>query len=140
MVLSEHTSPLKKTVVLNAKAKYLELENKLLRDGILNKQTLIEPMMEHYVNLLKHRSSRPEVFCKKGVLRSFAKFLRTPFLTEHLRWLLLLAASSRYLYTKLFIQPDSLDFTSKTYCRNLIKSYESVEQRKVTQFKYHING
>ena len=22
----------------------------------------------------KHRSSRPEVFCKKGVLRSFAKF------------------------------------------------------------------
>ena len=70
------------------------------------------------------RSSRPEVFCKKGVLRNFAKFtrkhlcqsllfdkvtglrletllkkrlshrnfeefLRTPFLTEHLRWLLL---------------------------------------------------
>ena len=76
-----------------------------------------------------YRSSRPEVFCKKGVLTSFtkltgkhrcqslffckshlflrpatllkqrlwrkcfpvnfAKFLRTPFLTEHLRWLLL---------------------------------------------------
>ena len=74
------------------------------------------------------RSSRPEVFCKKGVFRNFAKFtgkhlfqsfffnkvaglrlatllkkrlwhrcfsvnfaefLRTPFLTEHLRWLLL---------------------------------------------------
>ena len=74
------------------------------------------------------RSSRPEVFCKKGVLRNiskfagkhlcqsvffnkvaglrpatllkkrlwqryfllkFEKFLRTPFLTEHLRWLLL---------------------------------------------------
>ena len=66
------------------------------------------------------RISRPEVFCKKGVLRNlakstgkhlcqslffatllkkrpwhrclpvnFAKFLRTPFLTEHLRWLLL---------------------------------------------------
>ena len=73
------------------------------------------------------RSSRPEVFCKKGVLRNFtkftgkhlcqspfliklqasglkllkkrlwhtcfpvnfAKFLRTPFRTEHLRWLLL---------------------------------------------------
>ena len=73
-----------------------------------------------------HRSSRQEVFCKKGVLRNFAKltgkhlcqslffnivaglrpttflkkrlghrcfslnfakFLRTPFLTEHLRWL-----------------------------------------------------
>ena len=72
----------------------------------------------------KVRNSRPEVFCKKGVLRNFAKhlcqslfcnkvaglrpatllkkrlwhrcfpvnfakFLRTPFLTEHLRWLLL---------------------------------------------------
>ena len=53
----------------------------------------------------RFRSSRPEVFCKKGVLRNlakftgkhlcqslffnFEKFLRTPFLTEHLRWLLL---------------------------------------------------
>ena len=26
---------------------------------------------------------------RKGVLRNFAKFLKTPFLTEHLRWLLL---------------------------------------------------
>ena len=86
-----------------------------------------------YSNLLEksenkiNRSSRPEVFCKKGVLRNFAKFtgkhlcnslffnkvaglrpatllrnrpwhkyfsvnlakfLRTPFLTEHLPWLL----------------------------------------------------
>ena len=77
---------------------------------------------------LSGRSSRPEVFCKKGVLKSFAKFtekrlcqslffnkvaglryatllkkrlwhrcfpvnfakfLKTPFLTEHLRWRLL---------------------------------------------------
>ena len=74
----------------------------------------------------RYRSSRPEVFCKKGVLRNFAKFtgkhlrqslffnqvasacnfikkrlwrrcfpvnfaqfLRTPFSTEHLWWLLL---------------------------------------------------
>ena len=59
------------------------------------------------------RSSRPEVFCKKGVLENFAgkhlcqslflnkvaglrcfpvnftKFSRSPFFTEHLRWLLL---------------------------------------------------
>ena len=46
------------------------------------------------------RSSRPDVFCKEGVYRNFtkftgvflwifAKFLRTFFLTEHLRWLLL---------------------------------------------------
>ena len=33
------------------------------------------------------RSSRPDVFCEKGV--NFAKFLRAPFFTEHLRWLLL---------------------------------------------------
>ena len=57
-----------------------------------------------------YRSSRPEVFCKKGVLRNFAKFtgkhlyqslwyrsfpvnfvkfLKTPFFIEHLWWLLL---------------------------------------------------
>ena len=38
------------------------------------------------------RSSRPEVFYKEGVLRNFVKFtgnLRTPFLTEEFRWLLL---------------------------------------------------
>ena len=39
------------------------------------------------------RSSHPEVFCKKGVLRNFAKFigkhLRIPFFTEHLLCLLL---------------------------------------------------
>ena len=53
------------------------------------------------------KSSRPDVFCEKGVLRNFAKFtgkhlceslffnkvtakfLRTPFFTEHLWWLLL---------------------------------------------------
>ena len=36
-----------------------------------------------------YRSSRTEVFCRKGVFTNFAKFLRTSFLTEHLRWLLL---------------------------------------------------
>ena len=59
----------------------------------------------HFPNL---RSSHPKVFCTKGVLRNFPKFtgkylcqglfliklqasglkfLTTPFLTEHLRWL-----------------------------------------------------
>ena len=83
-----------------------------------------------------NRSSRPEVFCKKGVLRTFlkftgkhlhqslffnkvaglfllkkrllhrcfpvnfAKFLKTPFLTEHLRWLLLV----QYLYKTSFVK------------------------------------
>ena len=73
---------------------------------------------EYFLKISLSRSSRPEVFCKKGVLRNFAKFtgkqlcqslffnkvaglrhryfpvkfakfLRTSFFTEHLRWLLL---------------------------------------------------
>ena len=70
------------------------------------------------------KSSRPGVFGKKGVLRyftkftgkylcqslyfnkvaglrripvNFAKFLKTPFLIEHLRWLLLIRSSRRML-------------------------------------------
>ena len=66
-----------------------------------------------WANLRKLRTSRLEVFCRKGVLkifakftgkhlcqslffnnvaglkRSFAKYLRAPFFTEYLRWLLL---------------------------------------------------
>ena len=68
-----------------------------------------------YFQLCTCSSSRPEVFCKKSVLRNFAKsqentcardsfseilwhrcfpvnfaeFLRTPFFTEHFRWLFL---------------------------------------------------
>ena len=48
-------------------------------------------------SVLSFRSSRPEVFCKKGLLWSFAKFtgkhlcpfLRTLFFTERLWWLLI---------------------------------------------------
>ena len=55
------------------------------------------------LNAIKHRTSRPEVFCKKDVLKNFAKFtgkhlcqslffnkvagLR-PFFIEHLWWLI----------------------------------------------------
>ena len=46
--------------------------------------------------IFQYRSSRPEVFCEKVLLEffqnsqeNFAKFLRTSFLAEHLRWLLL---------------------------------------------------
>ena len=88
-----------------------------------------------------HRSSRTEVFCKKGVLRNFtkftgkhlcqrlffnkvaglraatllkkslwhrcfpvnfAKFLRTPFFTEHLRWLLLNSKNIHFIRWKNF--------------------------------------
>ena len=64
------------------------------------------------------RSSRPEVFYKKGVLRNFAKFtgkrlcqslffakfVRTAFLTEHLGWLLLnCAKKSMYQHCESFL-------------------------------------
>ena len=91
----------------------------------LNALEKINSMYFQGISLVK--SSRPEVFCKKCVLRNFtkftgkhlcqslffnketfsllkkrlwhrcfpvdfAKFLKTPFLTEHLRWLLLTCA------------------------------------------------
>ena len=42
----------------------------------------------------KDGSSRPELFCKKGIVRNFAKVTgkhlrRSLFFTEHLRWMLL---------------------------------------------------
>ena len=41
-------------------------------------------LLINYLNLIKERSSCLEVFCKKAVLRKFAKFLRTPFFKEYL--------------------------------------------------------
>ena len=46
-------------------------------------------LLINYMNLTKEKSSSSEVFCKKGVLRNFAEFLRTPFFKEYLWWLLL---------------------------------------------------
>ena len=58
-------------------------------------------LVQSWISQEEVRSSQPGVFCKKGVIRNcakfwhrcfpvnFAKFLRTPFFTEHLRWLLL---------------------------------------------------
>ena len=88
---------------------------------VTRKKRLVRPAFPDYLSVSYDygRSSRPDVLCKKGVLRNFAKFtgkhlcqslyfnkvagprhkcflvdfakfLRTPFLTDHLRWLLLL--------------------------------------------------
>ena len=46
-------------------------------------------LLINYLHLIKERGSCSEVFCKKGALRNFAKFLRTPFFKEYLLWLLL---------------------------------------------------
>ena len=50
--------------------------------------------MTHRKNRSSRLEVRPATFLKKRLWHScfpvnFAKFLRTPFLTEHLRWLLL---------------------------------------------------
>ena len=104
------------------------------------------------------RSTRPEMFCKKGVLRNFAnftrkhlsqslflnkaagispaqvfscefcKFLRTPFLTEHPRWLLLIVAVSAGVSTleflldifSFFSQPVFTNIEKEPYVKNVI--------------------
>ena len=72
-----------------------------------------------------YRCSRPEVFCKKSVLRNFTKstgkhlcqrlffnkvaglnfekFLRALFFTKYLRWLLLMVPNGRCYYTETVI-------------------------------------
>ena len=51
-------------------------------------------------SLLKHFSN----FIKKETfLMNFAKFLRTPFLTEHLRWMLLNNYSLSILTSSIFL-------------------------------------
>ena len=65
----------------------------------------LKNFQERYVleHMVSFRTSRPEVFCKKSVLRNFTKFTGkhlcqglffnkvagTPFFTEHLWWLFL---------------------------------------------------
>ena len=41
-------------------------------------------LLINYLNLIKERNSCSEVFCKKGVIKNFAKFLGTPFFKEYL--------------------------------------------------------
>ena len=85
------------------------------------------------------RSSRPEVFCKKGVLRKFAKFLgkhlcqslffnkvaglpvnfvkflRTSFFIEHLWWMLLFSVETLLLYRFFWMHFFKLSKTFKTF-------------------------
>ena len=112
-----------------------------------SKELIIDVIWKFCDNCKGFRSSRPKVFCKKGVLRNFAKFtgkhlcqrlffnkvaglspatllkrshwhrcfpvtfekfLRTPFFTKHLRWLLLGfgTLSGRRSYPELFYKKD----------------------------------
>ena len=46
---------------LEAKIKFLETENKLLKDDITNKQKLIDSILEHNSNLIKLKTSLLEI-------------------------------------------------------------------------------
>ena len=93
------------------------------------------PNIEHKT-LKMDRSSNPEVFCKKGVLRNFAKFTgkhlcqrtwpatlltKNTFLTEHLRWLLLNGLQTGGLKNDdIFLKITSLQYL---WVKRLLKQY-----------------
>ena len=118
----------------------------------------------------KDRSGPPDVFCKKGVLRNFAKFtgkylcqslyfnlvaglspkfLRIPFLTEYLQWLLLKQplsnkhSTKNKVFHKGFIQliwPNpkgnfNHHCESETFLTEIIKTYNNGES-KITKFNF----
>ena len=56
--------------------------NKFGMDFLCNTSHSFADLVINYLNLIKERSSCLEEFCKKGVLRSFTKFVRTPFFKE----------------------------------------------------------
>ena len=76
-----------------------------------------EPMLKlsfnklnSYLHKIKSRSSRPEVFCKKGVLRNFATFTR-----KHLcqvSFLIKLQSSARILFL-IKLQASACNFIKK---------------------------
>ena len=49
-------NPLSHLILLRERIKYLESENKFLNDDILNKQKLIEKVLESSNNLVEHQS------------------------------------------------------------------------------------
>ena len=108
--------------------------------------------------LQKYRSSRLEVFCRKGVLRNFekftgkhlcqsllfnkvaglrtvtllkkrfwcrcfpvnfSKFLKTPFITEHLRWLLLKTPVNQLIFREELV--DLQLYYSRTFSQEVFK-------------------
>ena len=83
-----------------------------------------------------YRSSRPEVFCKEGVLKNerlrdwetlaqvlsfdFVEFLRSAFLIEHLWWLLLFLSKGRdeldAITAKLWVNTFHIKLTQMKFC------------------------
>ena len=87
------------------------------------------------------RSRRPEVFCKTGVTSAtllkkrlwhrcfpvnFAKFLRAPFLTKHLRWLLLdCRLAYHYISQQLMMKPPPEISNKSQYLDHMIQRSRS---------------
>ena len=116
------------------------------------------------------RSSRPEVFCKKmftgkhlcqslffnnvAGLRhrcfpvNFAKFLRAPFPTEHLQWLLLFMSGLKYDYKIICGKSNPFFFHEKVVCLTLTWRYDflldkipkAMKLNYVSHFKAKLEG
>ena len=102
--------------------------------SILKKKLKIIPDKKAILTI-QSRTSRPEVFCEKGGACNFkikkrlwhrcfpvnfAKFLRTPFLIEHLRWLLLY---SQKMFCESLLQRD---FPLKSHHEMFLKFFWTV--------------
>ena len=55
--------------------KYSNFSRSVLHQKISHQKKLNFKQNKTYIKQSKDRSSRPEVFCKKGVFRNFAKFI-----------------------------------------------------------------
>ena len=106
------------------------------------------------LNAIKHRRSRPEVFCKKGVLRNLAKFTRKrlcqslffnkiaglrSFFAEHLWWLILKAIATLfsvgkasrnrvYFLSRLFLTKVKVSINVSGFIRNSALNYCLMER------------
>ena len=116
-------------------------------------------MMSDGIARQMNRSNRPEVFCKKGILRNSAKFtgkhqcqslffrpatllkrrdcgtgehLRTSFLTEHLWWLLLDELTKKFY--KQAALDNSPSFTNCVYSDN--DAAECDDKLPLTSFRF----
>ena len=96
-------------------------------------QTCTSVFLKNLLYPFLFRNSRPEVSCKKGVLRNFAKhlrcfpvnfvkFLRTLFLIEHIRWLLLFIDGTTPLHNFEFRKKKVLLLTKNFFSRSFQSS------------------
>ena len=66
---------------------------------------------------------------------NFAKFLRTPFLTEHLRWLLLFSETTRVYQPKPSVQSEQAGLEQQRKC--LEETTKNQLARHIQKYWYH---